>query len=140
MVERSPIVSLPFTLASPCVPWPKAINRYGYGVAWDPVLKKTTGAHRYVYEQQVGPIPPGLTIDHLCRNPRCVNVEHLEPVTMRENVLRGEGVTARQARQQDCLRGHPLGPFIPGGKRECKTCKRDRGRREYQQRKIARAS
>ena len=44
--------------------------------------------HRITYEELVRPLVPGETIDHLCRNPRCVNPEHLEPVPLRENVKR----------------------------------------------------
>jgi hypothetical protein len=47
------------------------------------------GAHRWMYEQKIGPIPKGLVIDHLCRNTRCVNPDHLEPVTRGENTRRG---------------------------------------------------
>ena len=46
-------------------------------------------AHRVYYERHVGPVPEGLELDHLCRNPGCVNPEHLEPVTHAENIRRG---------------------------------------------------
>jgi hypothetical protein len=52
--------------------------------------KKFMGAHRYFYELRFGPIPKGLQLDHLCRNPTCVNPEHLEPVTNAENTRRGK--------------------------------------------------
>ena len=51
--------------------------------------RKTIYAHRAMYESEVGPIPEGLVIDHLCRTPSCVNPAHLEPVTNAENVRRG---------------------------------------------------
>lgn len=68
----------------------------------------TRYVHRVAYELLVGPIPTGLTIDHLCRNTLCFNPEHLEPVTGRVNILRGEGVAAERARQSQCVKGHPL--------------------------------
>jgi len=85
------------------------------------------GAHRYAYEALVGPIPEGLQIDHLCRHPRCVNPGHMEPVTIRENVLRGIGRSAVNARKTECFRGHPLTPdnIYPtrnGRGRACRIC------------------
>lgn len=63
-------------------------------------------AHRFAYERLVGPIG-SLTLDHLCRNRLCVNPAHLEPVTNRENLLRGKGLTARNAQVTRCPQGHP---------------------------------
>lgn len=110
----------------PCWLWLAAKNK-GYGCFG--VTGKMVLAHRYAYELAIGPIPSGLTIDHLCRTPSCVNPAHLEPVTHRENVLRGVGPTAQQARKTHCLPGgHPLSGdnlyLRPNGKRECRTCRR----------------
>lgn len=91
-------------------------------------------AHRLTYEMFVGPIPTGLHIDHLCRNPSCVNPAHLEPVTCRENVLRGKSPSAAQAKQTHCKRGHLLAgqnlkinrPKTPTAapSRVCRACQR----------------
>ena len=83
------------------------------------------GAHRLAYTLWVGPIPDGLTIDHLCRQPLCINPAHMEPVTKRENTLRGDGITARQARRTPCPRGHAYderNTYVNRGKRHCRHC------------------
>jgi len=51
---------------------------------------KSHRAHRYAYQTIIGEIPEGLVLDHLCRNPGCVNPQHLEPVTQKENIRRGD--------------------------------------------------
>lgn len=90
--------------------------------------------HRVAYEAAVGPIPAGMVIDHLCRRPACANPDHLEPVTMRENLLRGDTLTAAEVAQTHCHRGHEfteantyLRPDRPG--RICRQCSRGRARR-----------
>lgn len=83
--------------------------------------------HRFVWEGLYGPVPDGLCLDHLCRNKKCVNPEHLEPVTMRENALRGIGITAINSKKVSCHRGHPLSGdnliIKSDGARNCRQCK-----------------
>ena len=94
---------------------------------------RRTHAHRAVYLYQVGPIPDGLELDHLCRTPRCVNPAHLEPVTHQENMRR-----ARMNRKTHCLRGHllddPGNIPAPNGRWLCRACSNLR-MRQYRLRK-----
>lgn len=85
-------------------------------------------AHRFAYELLVGPIPEGLTIDHLCRNRSCINPSHMEPVTIQENLRRGISPSAVNARKTHCLRGHPLkgqNLLVNNGHRHCRQCKKE---------------
>lgn len=91
-----------------CWGWQGVKIPTGYGQLC--VEGKMVGAHRLAYEILVGPIPEGLVIDHTCRNTGCVNPAHMEPVTNKENVLRGVGVTAENARKTHCSDGHELTP------------------------------
>lgn len=106
----------------PCWLWTGGQHSKGYGK-----FDGTLLAHRVAYELFVGPIATGLQIDHLCRNHICVNPTHLEPVTQRENILRGESPVAEHARREICKRGHPLAGdnlyVVPRtGARRCRAC------------------
>jgi hypothetical protein len=93
--------------------------RGGYGqVRWG---GRNWAAHRLVYELLVGPIADGLDIDHLCRTPPCVNPEHTEQVTRRENIRRGTCPAAVNARKTHCAKGHLLAawPEAGTGRRWC---------------------
>ena len=119
-----------------CWLWTKAISEGWYGViSFD---GKTYKAHKILYEIIVGPVEDGLELDHLCREPSCVNPFHLEQVTHRENILRGTGCAATNAAKTHCKNGHALDGinlYINNrGDRVCKTCKRQRDR-EYHKRK-----
>ena len=100
----------------------------GYGLF--KLAGSTHRAHRLAYQILVGPIPEGMHIDHLCRNPPCVNPDHLEPVTPAENVARGYagsyGSPAMNRAKTHCPKGHPYSGnnlyVTPTGSRACKTC------------------
>lgn len=82
-----------------CWLWLGVKRKHGYGAKF--LNGKLVQAHRYIYELHRGPIPDGLFLDHLCRNPSCVNPDHLEPVTNAENLRRGKGtrLTMQDARE-----------------------------------------
>lgn len=117
---------------SGCWIWMGAATRQGYGRLSAQGIP--TPAHRVSYELHKGKIPQGLHIDHLCRNTSCVNPDHLEAVTNKENGRRGivaEVHRARQAAKTHCKHGHPLSGdnlyIAPSsGQRVCRACKADR--------------
>jgi hypothetical protein len=120
-----------------CWMWTGMKSTKGYGLFM--LNGKRKRAHRISYELSIGPIPEGLQLDHLCRNPSCVNPSHLEPVTSRENTLRG--IAANPTRRNGprhlkefCKHGHPyagdnllIGPDRDGkpGRRQCRACMKD---------------
>lgn len=109
-----------------CWIWIANTNNAGYGLIWDADQDKKVYAHRWSYEAVNGPIPDGLSIDHLCRNPLCVNPAHLEAVTHKENILRSDAPPALNARKSMCPSGHPYDESNtytkPNGSRECRAC------------------
>jgi len=115
-----------------CWLWVGPVNklRGGYGIV-STGHKGQARAHRMAWELLVGPIPPGLKLDHRCRNPPCVNPDHLEPVTDAVNIRRGVAAAVtrrRRAAVTKCKRGHPFDEsntyIAPDGWRECKKCRR----------------
>lgn len=116
-----------------CWQWMGWTMKNGYGQATMGARKQL--AHRAFYETFVGPIPSGLTLDHLCRHRYCTNPKHLEPVTNRENVLRGTGFSAQHAAKTHCPKGHPYNEantYWYGGSRQCRTCRVEHDLRKRQ--------
>lgn len=111
-----------------CWSWSGANNGNGYGRFYSEGTR--IYAHRVAYEALVGTVPAGMELDHLCRNRGCVNPAHLEPVTHRENTLRGHTVAAVKARQTHCVHGHQFDAAntltLHDGTRRCRPCSRRR--------------
>lgn len=126
---------------SGCWHWQLRLNSAGYGEVGGGNRRGTRQAHRASYETFVGPIPPGLWLDHLCRTRDCVNPAHLEAVTIRENLLRGTGFPAARAAQTHCVHGHEFNErntwTRPNGTRQCRRCAALRERRRRQAKKDA---
>jgi hypothetical protein len=107
-----------------CWPW-LAGKAKGYGTF--SIGGRSHPAHTISYQQIIGPVPIGLQLDHLCRNRGCVNPQHLEPVTRKENILRGVSFSAVNGAKTHCPNGHPydsahtrVDPRL--GYRRCREC------------------
>lgn len=93
-----------------CLHFTGALDSSGYGCIKD-TGGRVRSAHRAAYEFELGPVPAGLVLDHLCRNRRCCNVEHLEPVTHQTNVDRGVRCKGYGPRERThCAHGHEYNP------------------------------
>ena len=114
----------------PCWLWMASDDGYGYGACW--FEKRMTKAHIVTYRLLVGEVPSGLQLDHLCRVRRCVRPSHLEPVTSRENTLRGDAGLHKKV-VTHCTQGHEYAlhayeiPSRPGI-RYCQACNIERSR------------
>lgn len=109
-----------------CWEWVGCVQSNGYGRAWNGNI--VTYAHRVVFNIVNGPFDSSLDLDHLCRNRRCVNPSHLEPVTRSENLRRGmagENIASIQRIKTHCPKGHEYNEENTSrrnGKRHCKKC------------------
>lgn len=113
---------------SGCWLWMGCVAKTGYGV-FQHVWNRSELAHRSAYKIFVGEIPARKHLDHKCRVTSCVNPAHLEPVTPRENTLRGISPPAKFAKQTHCKHGHEMTPenTIAVGiyeRRLCRTCRK----------------
>lgn len=122
-------------LPSGCWEW-TGHTSHGYGkISRGRRGEGMVGTHVAAYELVVGLVPRGLQLDHLCRVRRCCNPAHLEPVTCRENLRRGNGWSGRHYRKTHCPAGHPLDGanlsryHLRRGERKCLTCHAARERR-----------
>jgi hypothetical protein len=115
-----------------CWPWKGYIAHNGYAIVHLDDFRKTMTAHRAAYLLTHGSIPEALVMDHLCRNRSCMNPKHLEAVTQRENLIRGDTLPGRNSRKTHCLRGHPFDQSntwkTKEGHRHCRECARIRSR------------
>lgn len=125
-----------------CWLWPGSGNGRGYGRIYirgtSAIKTRYAMVHRVIYEALKGPIPEGLTLDHVCHDPqtckagfdcqhrRCVNPSHLEPVDRATNVRRGGN-----AQKTHCRHGHSFAEnsYAVGSERRCRICERERDRR-----------
>lgn len=125
-----------------CWLWSKGVH-LGYGQFWVKELNRSMTAHRWVYENEVGPIPEGMVIDHKCHTEalakglcdggecihrRCVNPRHLSPENRGVNSNFGNGPAAKNARKTHCKNGHEFTPentrMTTRGFRVCRACER----------------
>jgi hypothetical protein len=103
------------------------VSPLGYATFRATSRGRSVPTHRFAYEHLRAEIPYGLELDHLCRDPRCVNPWHLEPVTHKVNMLRSNAPTGINARKTHCLNGHEFSAantrIRPDGHRSCRACK-----------------
>jgi len=124
LIERHILASLnkPFE----CWPYPGYKSPNGYALVYMKGRRIPVHAHVAAYRMCVGPVPDGMELDHLCRNPACCNPNHLEPVTHRVNMLRSPSAASGiAARKTHCKRGHELTEgniYTYDGYRHCRTC------------------
>jgi hypothetical protein len=115
-------------LGNGCHQWVGAIDRDGYGKFQ--LDGKCVFAHRYAYQCYHGSLDDNLVIDHICRHRDCVNAEHMEQVTIKENTNRGNNY---EASKTYCDNGHEFTSnntyICPCGWRNCRACRRESDRK-----------
>ena len=128
---------------TPCIQFAGTISDQGYGRIYIGA-GKWRRAHRMVWLLAGRTIPDGMQLDHLCRNRACVNLDHLELVTSKQNTLRGVGPTAKNARKEYCPNRHGLHGINlrtdKRGRRSCKTCQKVHDQKYKSRKKAALAA
>lgn len=117
----------------PCWQWTASTNPKGYGkISFG---GRTEVAHRLAYADRFGKLPSHVELDHLCKNRRCVNPAHHEPVDRVENNARSTSPSALNAQKTVCVNGHAYDAentlvVVEGGRerRRCRACDRERRR------------
>lgn len=109
-----------------CWNWLGFVDKNGYGRGRFNGVK-TRYSHRAAYHLYVGQLEGGLTIDHLCKNRRCINPRHLEQITLRENVYRGNPIWKQKKQWTHCKYGHAFtddNTYVrpSDGRRRCRHC------------------
>jgi hypothetical protein len=137
-----------------CWAWTGSLHYLGYGKFW--FNKKVESAHVAAYELFVGPVPFGMELDHTCHtnsgcdlgdrcpHRRCVNPDHLEPVTPSENKRRGHSITGQNSRKTHCKRGHEFTPEntyvqVKRNGQRLRSCRRCRALAAVERRAMAEA-
>ena len=127
--EQKIIKHISLDAKTKCWNWTGVPNKDGYGrlTLNNKDERKDWLAHRYVYTYYIGKIKDNMTLDHLCRNRICVNPEHLEPVLIGVNLLRGNTFQAKNSQKISCKRSHMFNnknTYYHKGHRHCRTCRR----------------
>lgn len=134
-VERT-LSALVIDEATDCWIFLGATDARGYGIAGRGGGSRSTLAHRLIYEAWRGPVPDGLELDHLCRNPLCCNPDHLEPAAAAARTAASRGPEAAA-----CRNGHEYTPEntwrAPDGTRRCLTCRRANWKRANDRRAVS---